>query len=117
MHYNLYKKGRCTMPNTAAVYARIDPQLKKEVEEILDQLNVTPSSLIQMLYGQIKLTKGIPFEIKLPRKEPLFLDELNEEELAKELDKGLKDIEEGRTYTLEEVRKMLQLQIKSKRSR
>ena len=95
------------MPNTAAVYARIDPQLKKEVEAILNKLNVSPSSLIQMLYGQIKLTKGIPFEIKLPQEEPIFLDETSEETLNKKIDEGLKDIEEGRTYTQEEVDAML----------
>ena len=95
------------MPNTAAVYARIDPELKKDVEAILSKLNVTPSSLIQMLYGQIKLTKGIPFEIKLPREEPLFLGEMTEEELAEELNKGIKEAEEGKTYTVDEVDAML----------
>ena len=100
------------MPNTAAVYARIDPQLKKDVEVILNQLNVTPSSLIQMLYGQIKLTKGIPFEIKLPAEKPLFLDELTKEELEKKIDEGLKDIEEGRVYTAEEVEAMLKKELK-----
>lgn len=101
------------MPNTAAVYARIDPQLKKDVEVILSQLNVSPSSLIQMLYGQIKLTKGIPFEIKLPQKEPLFLDEMTEEQLVEEVNKGIKDLEEGRVYTPEEVRTILKKRIKS----
>lgn len=95
------------MPNTAAVYARIDPQLKKDVEAILSQLNVTPSSLIQMLYGQIKLTKGIPFEIKLPNERPLFLDEMTEKELAEKIERGLKDVEEGRVYTSEEVDALL----------
>ena len=95
------------MPNTAAVYARIDPELKKEVEAILSKLNVSPSSLIQMLYGQIKLTKGIPFEIKLPQKEPIFLHELTEEEMNRKIGEGLDDIKEGRTYTQEEVDAML----------
>ncbi len=95
------------MPNTAAVYARIDPQLKKEVEAILNELNVTPSSLIQMLYGQIKLTKGIPFEVKLPSKEPLFLNEMTDEELEAELERRTKEIDDGKTYTGEEVDKTL----------
>ena len=95
------------MPNTAAVYARIDPQLKKEVEAILSKLNVTPSSLIQMLYGQIKLTKGIPFEIKLPVDEPLFLDEMTDEEITKVLDERIKEADEGKVYTQEEVDAML----------
>lgn len=36
-------------------------------------------------------------------KEPVFLDEISEEELNKKIDEGLKDIEEGRVYTQEEV--------------
>ena len=63
------------MANTAAVYARIDPSLKKDVENILSELQVSPSSLIQMLYAQIKLTKSIPFELKLPTK-PVFVGEI-----------------------------------------
>ena len=48
------------MANTAAVYARIDPQLKADVEDILSRLGVTPSSVVQMLYSQIKLTRRFP---------------------------------------------------------
>ena len=91
------------MANTAAVYARIDPQLKEEVETILDQLHVSPSALIQMLYGQIKLTRSIPFEIKLPARKPVFLDELTPEELNAELAKGYQAVQEGRTYSADEV--------------
>ena len=102
------------MPNTAAVYTRIDPELKKDVDEILKELCVTPSSLIQMLYAQIRLTKKIPFEIKLPSQEPIFLDEISEEELNKRIDEGLKDIKEGRTYTQEEVDAMLKKKLNNK---
>lgn len=99
------------MANTAAVYARIDPTLKKDVEVILDELQVSPSSLIQMLYAQIKLTKGIPFELKLPTK-PVFVDEIAPEQLEVELRKGFKDVEEGKVYTLEEVKEMLKKDFK-----
>ena len=34
------------MANTAAVYARIDPKLKADVEDILSQLGLTPSSVV-----------------------------------------------------------------------
>lgn len=99
------------MANTAAVYARIDPALKKDVEVILDELQISPSSLIQMLYAQIKLTKGIPFELKLPTK-PVFVDEITPEQLEVELKKGFKDVEEGKVYTLEEVKEMLKKDLK-----
>lgn len=99
------------MANTAAVYARIDPTLKKDVENILSELQVSPSSLIQMLYAQIKLTKGIPFELKLPTK-PVFVDEITPEQLEIEIKKGLKDVEEGKVYTLDEVKEMLKKDLK-----
>ena len=91
------------MANTAAVYARIEPELKNEVEGILSQLGITPSAVVQMLYSQIKLTKSIPFEIKLPARKPLSIDELTTEQLNAELQKGYDDIQAGRLHSADEV--------------
>ena len=102
------------MANTAAVYARIDPNLKKDVETILQELQVTPSSLIQMLYAQIKLTKGIPFEITLPKRKPIFIDELSSDDLNIELQKGYKDILEGKVHSVEEVDAILKKDLGNK---
>lgn len=54
------------MANTTAVYARIDTELKKNAEEVLSKLGITPSSAIQMLYSQIILTNSFPFQPKIP---------------------------------------------------
>lgn len=91
------------MANTATVYARIEPELKNEVEGILAQLGVTPSAVVQMLYSQIKLTKSIPFEIKLPTRKPLSVDELTTEELNAGLQKGYNSIQAGRLLSADEV--------------
>lgn len=90
------------MANTATVYARIEPQLKADVDKILENLGVTPSSLIQMLYSQIKLTNGIPFEVKMPKRN-IFIDDLTNDELNYELLKGINDIKNGDIKTSEEV--------------
>ena len=90
------------MANTATVYARIEPQLKNDVDKILNNLGVSPSSLIQMLYSQIKLTNSIPFEIKIP-KNNIFVDELTKDELNYELLKGINDIEKGNVKSADEV--------------
>ena len=95
------------MANTAAVYARIEPELKNEVEGILSQLGITPSAVVQMLYSQIRLTKSIPFEIKLPSRRPLSLDELTTEQLNAELQKGYDDIQAGRLHYADEVDSIL----------
>lgn len=91
------------MANTATVYARIDPDLKTDVEDILSQLGVTPSAVVQMLYSQIKLTRSIPFQIKLPARQPVFLDELTREQLNAELQKGYDSIRAGKVHSLNEV--------------
>ena len=95
------------MANTATVYARIEPELKTDVEGILTQLGLTPSSVIQMLYSQIKLTRGIPFEIKLPSRKPLSVEELTTEQLNAELQKGYDSIKAGKMYSADEVDSIL----------
>ena len=77
------------MANTSAVYARIDTNLKDNAESILSQLGISPSSAIQMLYSQIVLKKGMPFELKLPSSKPLAVGAMTREELDAELQKGV----------------------------
>lgn len=97
------------MANTAVVYARIDPTLKKDVDKILATLGITPSSLIQMMYSEIKLTKRVPLSLSAIPKKPLYVEELTEEELANELRKGLKSSER---YSLDETKKILKKALK-----
>lgn len=48
------------------IRARINRGLKREVEQVLNHLGLTMSEAIHLYLVQIKLTKGIPFEIKIP---------------------------------------------------
>ena len=91
------------MTNTNAVYARIDTNLKENAENILNQLGITPSSAIQMLYSQIVLQKGMPFELRLPVNTPTALGSLTRAELDKELQKGIDSISTGKQYSTDEV--------------
>ncbi|HEL1237672.1 TPA: type II toxin-antitoxin system RelB/DinJ family antitoxin [Streptococcus agalactiae] len=91
------------MANTNAVYARIDTNLKENAENILNQLGISPSSAIQMLYSQIVLQKGMPFELRLPAKKPLALGSLSKEELDLELQKGIDSLNTGKSYSVDEV--------------
>lgn len=96
------------MANTATVYARIDPALKSEVESILSQLGITPSSLIQMLYSEIKLTKKVPLSLSIPKKEPVYLNELTEEEFDAEMAKGIDDVKNCRTISMDDFDRYIQ---------
>ena len=91
------------MANTNAVYARIDTNLKENAESILSQLGISPSSAIQMLYSQIVLQKGMPFELRLPAKKPLALGNMSKEDLNLELQKGIDSLNDGKSYSSDEV--------------
>lgn len=54
------------MTKSAMIRARVDPQLKDEVEGILQELGVSTTQALTLFYQQIRLRKGIPFDIRLP---------------------------------------------------
>lgn len=55
----------------AFVRARIEPELKLSAENILNKLGLSPSEAVSLFYRQIVLTRGLPFEVKLPNEETL----------------------------------------------
>lgn len=64
-----YEKGRNVMAKTAMIQARIEPELKHEVEKILRTLGMNTTYAISVFFKQIKLTKGIPFDVRIPNEE------------------------------------------------
>jgi DNA-damage-inducible protein J len=54
------------MVKSAMIRARIEPKLKDEVEKVFSRLGLSASEAIQLFYKQVRLHKGIPFEIKIP---------------------------------------------------
>ncbi len=54
------------MAKSETIQARINPEVKREAQQILSQLHITMSEAIAMYLTQITLHKGIPFEIKIP---------------------------------------------------
>ena len=55
------------MSKTTTMNIRIEPSLKKEVEEILKDLGMNISDAITIYFKQIVLTDSIPLQIKRPK--------------------------------------------------
>lgn len=92
------------MARTANVFARVEPSLKAQAEDVLNELGIPMSNAVGMFLKQIVLQRGIPFEMKLPARMPLVYDELTKEQFNQEIQKGIDDIENGRTISSEELR-------------
>jgi DNA-damage-inducible protein J len=75
----------------ATVRARVDAQLKKDVEQILSEIGLSTSQAITLFLKGIKRERGIPFELKIPNEETL--------QAMEEAEKGI-NMEE---ITLEEM--------------
>jgi DNA-damage-inducible protein J len=84
------KKG-VIMALDATVRARVDAQLKKDVEQILSEIGLSTSQAITLFLKGIKRERGIPFELKIPNEETL--------QAMEEAEKGI-NMEE---ITLEEM--------------
>lgn len=95
------------MANTTALYARIDTNLKESAENVLQQLGITPTSAIQMFYSQIVLTRSLPLNLKLPIRKPVAIASMSRAELDAELAKGIASLQAEKTYSADEVDKIL----------
>ena len=95
------------MQKTSNLSVRIDPVLKESSERILNQLGIPMSSAITLFLKQVVINNGIPFDVKLP-KGIVNIDDLSDEEIQKEIQKGIDDYENGRYITLEEFKKELE---------
>ena len=91
------------MARTANVFARIEPEIKEQAEEVLNQLGIPMSNAVGMFLRQLVIQRGIPFEMKLPAKRPLIMEELTREQFDAELMKGMEEIEKGQVYSADSV--------------
>ena len=70
------------MAKTDTLSIRIEPELKKEVDETLSELGMNTAEAVTIFLKQVVLTDSIPFIIKKPR--------LNKETLE-----AIEDVEKG----------------------
>ena len=64
------------MTKSATVRARIEPNLKTDVENLFKKLGLSTTEAINLFYQQVKLRKGLPFNIVIPNEttEKVFED-------------------------------------------
>jgi len=65
---------------TSYIQAKIQPELKEQVEAIFEKLGLSSSQAISMFYNQVLLQNGIPFEVKIPQATLTLADIFNDSE-------------------------------------
>ena len=71
------------MARTSNIFARVEPEIKEQAENVLEQLGISMSNAVDMFLRQVILHNGIPFEVKIPKSEPLSYSSLTKEQFDK----------------------------------
>lgn len=87
---------------TANVLARVEPEVKMRAESIMAQLGVPASVVINMLYKQIVMTKGIPFPLSVTNA-PVARDEMDAVAFDSMMQRGLDNAKSDRSRPVAEV--------------
>ena len=91
------------MPKTTSIYTRVEPEIKEQAEQILSKLGMPVSNAVNLFLHQVVLHNGIPFDLAIPQRTPLGFFPLSKEQLDAEIQKGLDDVQAGRTIPAEQV--------------
>lgn len=86
---------------SANVTARVQPEIKKQAEAVLEQIGLPVSVLIDTLYRQIIMTGGVPFSLTIPQL--TTRDSLTKDEFNKMMEKGYEQAKRGEGILLEEA--------------
>ena len=54
------------MGKTSTITTRVEPELKRNAETVLEKLGVNTTDAITMFLSQVVLRRGLPFEVSLP---------------------------------------------------
>ena len=73
------------MPKTDSINIRIEPELKKDVEETLNELGINIADAVTIFFKQIVMTESIPFAIKKAKYNKETIEAIKE---AKEITKN-----------------------------
>lgn len=57
------------MSETTMLHVRMDGKTKKGAEAVFAKLGISTSDAIRIFFKQVKLQKGLPFEVRIPNAE------------------------------------------------
>lgn len=87
---------------TANVLARVEPEVKEQAERIMNMLGIPASTVINMLYKQIIMTRSIPFSLTVPAA-PAARDEMDAAAFNAMMEQGFSQAKAGQGVSLEDA--------------
>lgn len=86
----------------STVSVRVEDNIKREAEDIMQKLGLPVSVVIDSLYRQIIYTHGIPFSLTIPS-EPKTIEDISKAELIEKLEHSHKQAQSRKGRSLDDV--------------
>ncbi len=86
---------------SANVTARVQPEIKRQAEAILDRIGLPVSVLIDTLYRQIIMTGGVPYSLTVPNL--LTRDRMTDEQFHIMMENGYQQAKSGDGLSVDEA--------------
>ena len=86
---------------SANVTARVQPEIKRQAEAVLDKLGLPASVLIDTLYRQIIMTGGVPYSLTVPSLPAR--DSMTDEQFNIMMEKGYHQAKSGEGLSVDEA--------------
>ncbi len=97
-----YRKAVIIMPTKSAnVTARVQPEIKRQAEAVLERIGLPVSVLIDTLYRQIIMTGGVPYSLTVPKLPTR--DGLTDEQFDAMMQKGFDQARSGDGVSVDEA--------------
>ena len=76
------------MAKTAMIRARVEPELKRQVDDVFTELGLTATEAITLFYKQVAIYHGLPFPVRVPSAATIeaLTDVANRKDLVQYLD-------------------------------
>ena len=59
------------MAKTEMIRARVEPELKREAEQLFSALGLSATEAITLFYKQVTMHRGLPFDVRIPNAETM----------------------------------------------
>lgn len=86
---------------SANVTARVQPEIKRQAEAVLDRIGLPVSVLIDTLYRQIIMTGGVPYSLTVPKLPTR--DSLTDAQFDAMMEKGYSQAKSGEGLSIDEA--------------
>lgn len=86
---------------SANVTARVQPEIKRQAEAVLEKIGLPVSVLIDTLYRQIIMTGGVPYSLTVPNLPTR--DSMTDEQFNLMMEKGYNQAKAGMGLSVDEA--------------